>query len=226
MESETVGFGDMLKELDLPVNDEQENGSAFNPEISDIDEEEEPEPEYAESQQSDRGGEEPEPEESEMTDKELANLLSVIVDIVFSVTWGFVSQGDSRDYKMNADARKDLATAFIPVVGTWKSQLSPEWLLLITLLALQLGNGVRAFEAREEILKNKKAKTNRKKYSEAEEVEVEILDEEGNPIKEYGRDHKKHPKTKKCGQCGKFGHNKATCPENPKNKATIDIQTE
>ena len=212
-ENKSISFEDILSGLEGETEaSNEEQDEIYEAEIIG-------EVESEAAEENDQGDDDPEGSDQEdpnqdgtsYTDKEFAESISVLIDIVFSVAWGLLSSQDALEYRMNIKARKEVAKALVPLMGGLKEELSPGWLVVFMLLALQLPNGIKAYDTFNKNQQKKRAKKNKQKYENAEETEVEILDQEGNPVKEFGQDGKKHPKTKRCGYCGQFGHNKATC---------------
>lgn len=160
-------------------------------------------------------------DEYSVSDKDLANLLAIVIDVCFSAIWGFWAKEDSREYRLDAKARKDIAKAAIPLMVSMKEQLSPEWLFVVTVLALQFPNAMKAMEHRK---KNQSKKQSRSSRTQAQpqakntDIFQEVEIQEEIPGKKFGKDGKKHPKVKTCSICGAQGHTKPTCPDNPKNK--------
>ena len=212
--NEESAFSDLLADMQ---GETEETQNGYNEGFFDAEIIEEPEemPGF-DSEGEPETDHEPEPDAFNITDKELAEIFAMLIDVIFSMTWGIISNEHSSEYRLDRKAKADLAKAFIPLMTGMRKKLAPEWLLLVTILALQMPNGIKAFEKREENTKKKKRKENQKKYENADPVDVEILETEPPEMKR-GEDGIRQPTKKKCGLCGKYGHNRAGCPQNPKN---------
>ena len=206
-------FEELLSEMQAPT-EENNFDKDFDAQILDDDEDDEGDPENdSQDGEGEEEGTAPPLNDYDISDKDMANLLAILIDIVFAVAWSFVAKGDMREFRLDMKARQDISKACIPLIKDIKQKLSPEWLLFVGIVALQTPNAMKAFEQREKRTKAEKARKAGKKWDDAEIVEAEIIiNDEGIPST-YGADGKVHPKTKKCGFCGKFGHNAATCPK-------------